>query len=75
MSEQIRIEFTTESDQYDEYWITDPTFWDIQRDKEVEKEFLIGRTIEAVEEEEWGKILLTLEEKGDLGNDYRKKND
>jgi len=64
MSEQIRIEYYIESDTYNAAWISDPIFYDVQRETKVEGEFLIGKTIERVEQEGEGELLLTLKEKG-----------
>jgi len=63
MSEQIRIDFYTEIDVYGECHILSPTFWDVQRGREVEEEFLVGRVIERISCENTGEILLTLKEK------------
>lgn len=62
MSEQIRIDFYAEVDKYGEIEFSSPTFRDIQRDQEVSAEVLVGRTIERIDCETDGEILLTLRE-------------
>jgi len=63
MSEQVRIDFYVEVDKYGEIKFSSPTFRDVQRNQEVSAEFLVGRTIERIDCETMGEILLTLREK------------
>ena len=65
MSEQIRIDFYADPDEYGEIEFEPPIFTDIQRDQKVSGEFLVGRTIERVDLETADEILLTLRERED----------